>query len=527
MSVPVTDPGAPHTLHAGEVFAGRYRLECPLGKGGMGTIWRARSLLLEIDVAVKVVHPNTSTQQDQDRLLREARAAASLGHPSIVRVFDFGTTGGGEPFLVMELLSGRSLGDWLTERGRLPATLAVQILLPVASALVAAHAHGIVHRDIKPENIMIVSGEGDTLVPKLVDFGIAKVDVGGQHTTTLTQTGALIGSPAYMSPEQARGQSDLDGQTDVWSLCVVLYELVTGRRPFVADNPGAIIFAIFADAPRPTTEGAAGDQALWDILRRGLEKAPDDRWPGMKSLGYELARWAVGHGVLTDSAGASIAQHWLLCAGSASDLDAAGSGLRVSSDVDRAGLGSRGALGLDTAALAYRCAGDTRAIAIRSSVVTGAAYPAHARPKAPEPGPLAAPAAGPNATVHYAGLMALTAALLTALFLAVLAFARPIRLAATDLHTATARTASPTVSSIATVVPVVAMPAVSAPSATTSSVLAPSASVDMPPAPSASGTGPPRALPVGKRNVSPPVVPPVFSAKTSRPSLPIPTTPDF
>src|SRR6185437_2465948 len=156
----------------------------------------------EIDVAIKVVPPDAISAETSERLLREARAAASLGHPSIVRVFDFVTTEQGEPFLVMELLEGGSLATLLNERQRLPATTAVRLMLPVLGALASAHARGIVHRDVKPDNVMLVPGEGDQLVPKLVDFGIVKLQ-GAE--ATLTDKGTLLGSPAYMSPEQARG----------------------------------------------------------------------------------------------------------------------------------------------------------------------------------------------------------------------------------------------------------------------------------------------------------------------------------
>jgi serine/threonine-protein kinase len=295
----------------GEILADKYRLEGLLGQGGMGTVWRARSLVLDVDVAIKVVPRDATSQEAGDRLLREARAAASLGHPAIVRVFDFGTTRQGEPFLVMELLEGKSLGTLLDELGRYPATVAVRLLLPVIAALASAHARGIVHRDIKPDNIVVLPPEGDADLgaPKLVDFGIAKLSAA--HTTSLTQKGTLLGSPAYMSPEQARGLEAVDAQTDVWAVCVVLYELITGRRPFEGPNGGAVIFAIYAEAPRPTTAHAAGDPELWEIIRRGLEKRAADRWPGARALGRELAAWALERGVTTDAAGSGIREQWL------------------------------------------------------------------------------------------------------------------------------------------------------------------------------------------------------------------------
>jgi len=320
----VGERGASAAHAAGEILGGKYRLDQLLGQGGMGSVWRARSLVLEIDVAVKVVPRDTGASDTSARLLREARAAASLGHPSIVRVFDFGTTEQGEPFLVMELLAGGSLGSLLDERARLPAAMAVRLMLPVVSALASAHARGIVHRDIKPDNIMLVpatlgdaAGDGDMLVPKLVDFGIVKLQE-GVDVATLTDRGTLIGSPEYMSPEQARGLVDVDARTDIWSVCVVLYELITGERPFRGPNHGAVLYAIFSAEPEPSVGRSAGDEALWEILARGLEKAPADRWPDAKALGRELAGWAAGHGITTDAAGMSIADQWL---GRASSVD--------------------------------------------------------------------------------------------------------------------------------------------------------------------------------------------------------------
>ncbi len=317
------------TVHvAGEVLGGKYRLDRLLGQGGMGSVWRARSLILEIDVAVKLVPPDAAGS-DGARLLREARAAASLGHPNIVRILDFGATDRGEPFLVMELLEGRSLGALLDERSRIPATAAVRLMLPVVSALASAHARGIVHRDIKPDNIVLVPvtvgdtptplGDAEMLVPKLVDFGIVKLQA-SPDVATLTDRGTLIGSAEYMSPEQARGLVDVDAKTDIWSVCVVLYELITGNRPFTGPNHGAVLYAIFSADPEPTVARAAGDDALWEILARGLEKAPADRWPDARALGRELAAWAEAQGITTDAAGMSIAEKWL---GRSSSVDLA------------------------------------------------------------------------------------------------------------------------------------------------------------------------------------------------------------
>jgi len=297
----------PRGHHAGDILAGRYQLLSRLGEGGMGSVWRARSLVLDVDVAVKVVKRRTLMPDACQRLLREARTAAALTHPSIVRVFDFGTSEDGDPFLVMQHLKGKTLRAWLEEQGRVPATTAVQLMLPIVSALAEVHELGLVHRDIKPENIILEEGPQGHLLPTLVDFGLAKQSGAGK--STLTQAGALVGSPAYMSPEQALGKPG--PESDIWSLCVVLYELITGRRPFVGANRTEVLYSVFEDEPEPTHTQAAGDAALWQILCRGLTKKKAQRWPTMKELGRELATWAVARGVIADAASASICHQWL------------------------------------------------------------------------------------------------------------------------------------------------------------------------------------------------------------------------
>jgi serine/threonine-protein kinase len=293
----------------GEILAGKYEIVSLLGEGGMGTVWRARSIALDADVAIKVLHCDRADSQAAQRLLREARATARVGHPSIVRAFDFGETEAGEPFLVMELLEGTSLADWLDRRGRMSPVEAVQMLLPIASGLAAAHARGIVHRDIKPENILIVPDGASTFLPKIVDFGIAKLS--RRSSQVITQAGMVLGSLEYMSPEQAEGKQEVGEQTDVWALSVVLYELITGHRPFEGDSISQMIYALYTLDPLPITSFAVGDDALWAILARGLEKDPQNRWKTMLDLGTALAVWATQHGTTVDASGRSLALHWL------------------------------------------------------------------------------------------------------------------------------------------------------------------------------------------------------------------------
>ncbi|WP_437620457.1 protein kinase domain-containing protein [Sorangium sp. So ce1151] len=329
----------------GEVLAGKYQIVGRLGAGGMGTVWRARSLWLDVDVAIKVLHEEQFDAHAAERLLREARATARLGHPAIVRVFDFGETDSGEPFLVMELLEGTSLSNWLDENGPMPAGQAVQMLLPVACALSTAHAQSIVHRDIKPANILVVPDGAGGHVPKVVDFGIAKL--ANMPSPAITQRGMIVGSPEYMSPEQADGQMAVGEQTDVWAFSVVLYELITGQRPFSGESLGAVISAIFNTEPVPTTELAAGDEELWAIIRRGLAKKPAERWPSMRALGRALASWAIERGITADAAGTSLEHQWLA------------RGAESPSTMERAALAVTGAVSGPPVAQRRRGAGGT------------------------------------------------------------------------------------------------------------------------------------------------------------------------
>jgi serine/threonine protein kinase len=293
----------------GAVLSGKYRLDALLGEGGMGAVWRATNLLLELPVAIKLIRADLDRGQLRARLQLEARAAAKLGHPAIVRVFDVGESEFGDPFIVMELLQGETLSSLLT-RGRLSGAYAVQLLLPIIDALGTAHARGIVHRDLKPDNLMIALEE-QHVQPKILDFGIAKLLDPPPSDHKLTEAGAVVGSPDYMSPEQARGREDLDASTDIWSICVVLYEAVTGMAPFTATNYHALLRAIVEDQPRSIVERAAGDEALWAIILRGLAKDRHDRYQSMTELGQALAAWLLSHGIRDDAAGASVESKWL------------------------------------------------------------------------------------------------------------------------------------------------------------------------------------------------------------------------
>jgi len=282
----------------------------------MGTVWVAQNTVLQVSVAVKLITlaDQEDANENAERLLREARAAARLDHPAIVRVFDFGRTDHGDPFIVMELLHGESLADILARDSRMPGVQAVRAMLPIADALASAHDKGVVHRDVKPENVILSTTEDGRTQPKLLDFGIASLQEKSTRITQekrLTREGSVVGTPAYMSPEQAMGKADLDQRTDVWSFGVMLYELTTGRLPFDADNYNALLYEIINQKPEPVTAHAAGDDELWQVIEVALRKRPEERWGSMHAFGEALALWLVDRGVSDDICAASLRSTWL------------------------------------------------------------------------------------------------------------------------------------------------------------------------------------------------------------------------
>jgi serine/threonine-protein kinase len=294
----------------GDVIAGRYVLSRKLGEGGMGVVWIAHSTALDVDVALKMLRRELAGTPAVERMAREARTAAQLGHPAMVRVLDFGTSEEQEPFLAMELLQGEELHQRLEREKRLSAPTAVALMLPIIDGLGTAHDKGIVHRDIKPENIFIAADQQNRVQPKMLDFGIAKLG-DDQTPSRLTQVGVVMGSPLYLSPEQAEGLDDIDFRCDIWAVGVVLYEVVTGVTPFAGANYNALIRSILRDTPHPLSEHAAGDPALWVIIERCLKKNREERWASMWELGEALALWLFERDVRVDAAGRSLKHGWL------------------------------------------------------------------------------------------------------------------------------------------------------------------------------------------------------------------------
>jgi len=239
----------------GVVVSGRYRLESLLGQGGMGSVWRAHHLTLNAPVAIKLIDPALASSPDaQARFIREAQAAAALRSPNVVQTLDFGVDDG-IPYIVMELLIGENLADRLARVGRLTPAQTARVVVDVAKAIGKAHAAEIVHRDLKPDNVFLARDEDDEVV-KVVDFGVAKATGMVGASTSRTRTGAILGTPYYMSPEQAQGDKRVDWRTDLWALAVIAFECLVGRRPFEADGLGSLITDLRGAHPR-----ALGDRA--------------------------------------------------------------------------------------------------------------------------------------------------------------------------------------------------------------------------------------------------------------------------
>ena len=270
---------------AGDVLAQKFRLVSQLGAGGMGSVWRAEHLLLRSPVAIKLIHERVASAPGAvDRFLNEARAAAALRSPHVIQVLDFGVEGT-TPYLVMELLEGESLATRLGRVSRLSLDETARIVSQVARALTRAHESGVVHRDLKPDNVFLVKNQDEELA-KVLDFGIAKTLATGDTTTAgLTQTGAVLGTPHYMSPEQARGRSDVDHRSDLWSLGVIAYQCVTGLRPFDSAILGDLLLKICAD-PIPAAPGAPPGFDGW--LTRALARDPNQRFQSATEMADAL-----------------------------------------------------------------------------------------------------------------------------------------------------------------------------------------------------------------------------------------------
>ena len=275
-----SDPVAQQRSLTGAVLSRRFRLTRKLGDGGMAEVYAADTIDtsggVPATVACKILHPEFLTDAGVlARFIDEARTCQRLIHPNIVRIFECAQAEDGSPYLVMELLEGVPLSAYTQNGGRVPMTQAVPILQGILAGLAAAHAQGVVHRDLKPENVFLTRGAGDgrgTFVIKVLDFGIAKVmDVAGGMGNK-TRTGMLLGTPAYMSPEQIKNAKDVDARADLWSAAVMFYEMLTGRVAFPAPTEYARLSAVLSTTPDPIETVDAQLAPLAAFVARGLQK---------------------------------------------------------------------------------------------------------------------------------------------------------------------------------------------------------------------------------------------------------------
>lgn len=271
---------------------GSYTITRLIGKGGMGAVHEAMHRELGKKSAIKTLLPEHAAKLEvRERFLREGQAASKIRHTNVVDVFDVGDTGE-FPYLIMEFLEGEDLAGMLAREGRLTAERAVDLLIPICAALAAAHSMGIVHRDMKPENIFLCHGRGGRIEPKLVDFGISKI-VSQEEMGGLTGTSALMGTPYYMSPEQAQSAKHIDARSDQFSFGAILYEALVGRRAFSGDTLYAILDSIVrAKYPEPRSVQDDIPEGLERVTLRAMSSRPEDRYPSMRALGRELLPFA-------------------------------------------------------------------------------------------------------------------------------------------------------------------------------------------------------------------------------------------
>jgi predicted Ser/Thr protein kinase len=288
-SAPASDP------YLGRLLADRYHVERILGVGSMGIVYQCRHTVLESTVALKIIRPDLAKDMESvNRFVTEAKAASAIGSTHIVQIQDFGNLPDGATYIVMEHLEGVTLGEALDKHpDGLTVDQALNVGIQVAEALSTAHAAGVVHRDLKPDNVFLISTEQGPFV-KILDFGIAKILSAGQK---LTQAGSVMGTPHYMSPEQATG-GRTDERTDIYSLGIMLYEMLCGKVPFDAENPLAVISMQVTDPPVPLRKRMPANrtlpQGLESVVHKCLEKDPVERFASMNDVQAALERIASG-----------------------------------------------------------------------------------------------------------------------------------------------------------------------------------------------------------------------------------------
>jgi serine/threonine protein kinase len=287
------DAPVPDPLIGKQVDNGEYTVVDRIGSGGMGSVYKAEQPSMNRMVAIKVLHPRFATRDDLvARFRREARAMSQLSHPNTARVYKYGALDDGAVYFVMDYLEGKNLAAWVRENGPMQADRAVHLMAQVCGALEEAHRAGIVHRDLKPENVFLTIQGGTTDFPKVLDFGLAKMSEKqmGRGSMMFTQQGMVFGTPEFMSPEQAQGEA-IDNRSDIYSLALILYELITGKLPFDAKTPLDMMKAHVRDAPIPLSSRVAG-KPFWpeleSVIDRALKKVPAERFASAAEFGDAL-----------------------------------------------------------------------------------------------------------------------------------------------------------------------------------------------------------------------------------------------
>ena len=289
------EDGARVLPRPGDVVGGKYRIEKVVGRGGMGVVYLAHHLVLDQRVALKLLLVDPAQGNDTvERFLREAQAAARLRSDHVVRVMDAGALDTGHPYLAMEYLEGCDLAELLSLEGPQPYQETADYMLQALAALAQAHTAGIVHRDLKPANLFLAVREDKSNILKILDFGISKQKGDRSHLKDLTGQ-AVLGTPVYMSPEQLRSSKNVDPRADLWSLGVVMYELLTGEVPFDGDGPGEVFAAVLEKTPSSPRTHRPDLSAEWEhVVMRCLQRNPDERWQNAGEMARALVPLGTG-----------------------------------------------------------------------------------------------------------------------------------------------------------------------------------------------------------------------------------------